>query len=412
MIHHHHHLPPPTPPPTPSTPIYEDVADLLPADPFGMGMTADPTTWTVAIAGWIEELATTMADHVGYGESGDVHCSVIDNCDYYMCNQAVAASAAWLCPVPGCELGARSGCTESGVMRQPLVNSYCGEECVQGIIHDGEMEGLKFSREEEEPTVGCGSGKCRSSGWGDVHSGTGAPHDGLTFALAYLDIPDLLSVERVCKTLHYTVREDPLLWRCIHIGPPLNNMITDDSLLRLTWRAKGSLECLSLTECSQITDSCLSRILKDNLKLRKDPQAPGGPGIRHLAVGGLYNIKREHYDELKTLLCLDGRPQLGARKPRFYHLRRSATCSGADGPTIDIEACPVCENIRVIYDCPLADCRRGPSGRCRACSICISRCNQCGRCIHGHEYEETFFLEWICFPCMNYLPSSSPASEG
>lgn len=257
-------LPPPTPPPSPSTAMYEDVADLLPADPFGMGMTADTTTWTVAIAGWIEELTTNMADHVGSHEFGDVQRNDNDNCDYYNCNRAVSAPAAWLCPVQGCELGARPGSSDAWVLRrQPLVNSYCGED------HDVEMEVLKFGREEEEPSVDCGSGKCCSGGWGDVHGGTGAPHDGLTFALAYLDIPDLLSMERVCKTLQYAVREDPLLWRCIHIGPPLNNKFTDDSLLQLTRRAKGSLECLSLTECSQITDSGLSRVLKDNLKLRK-----------------------------------------------------------------------------------------------------------------------------------------------
>ena len=82
-------------------------------------------------------------------------------------------------------------------------------------------------------------------------------------------LSDLLVVERVCKSLHSTVRGDPLLWRSIHVDQPLNERITDDVLLQLTNRAQGHLQCLSLVECTRITDDGLKRILEGNPKLTK-----------------------------------------------------------------------------------------------------------------------------------------------
>lgn len=99
--------------------------------------------------------------------------------------------------------------------------------------------------------------------------GGGAPHDALFLALGHLGIRDLLSVERVCKSFRDGVRDDPLLWRNISIDQPVGESFTDDSLLRITNRANGSLQSLSLVKCLKITDMGLKNVFKQNLGLIK-----------------------------------------------------------------------------------------------------------------------------------------------
>jgi len=124
------------------------------------------------------------------------------------------------------------------------------------------------------------SGLPATSGSGDVfrrgdelEGGGGrdesCPHPALSYSLGYLGLSDLLVVERVCKSLHSTVHDDPLLWRSIHVDQPLNERITDDVLFRLANRAQGNLQCLSLVECTRITDDGLRRVLESNPKLTK-----------------------------------------------------------------------------------------------------------------------------------------------
>lgn len=97
----------------------------------------------------------------------------------------------------------------------------------------------------------------------------GAPHSAMQFVLGYLEVPDLLTVEGVCKSLLDLVRGDPLLWRNIHIDQPLSDKITDDALLQLTSRAQGKLQCLSLIQCRNITNNGLKHVLENNLELKK-----------------------------------------------------------------------------------------------------------------------------------------------
>ncbi|KAL2547402.1 uncharacterized protein Fot_08932 [Forsythia ovata] len=72
-----------------------------------------------------------------------------------------------------------------------------------------------------------------------------------------------------CKLLYDEVQNDPILWRNIHVDHPLNDMITDDDLLRLTNRAQGTLHSLSLVECINITATGLKRVFESNPGLSK-----------------------------------------------------------------------------------------------------------------------------------------------
>lgn len=246
----------------------------------------------------------------------------------------------------------------------------------------------------------------------------GLPHEGLVLSLGYLGLEDLLSVEKVCRSLHVAVRNDPLLWRCIHIASPLNDKITDDALLRLTSRAQRSLQCLSLAECSRITDEGLKKVLESNPRLQKLSvygcrrltieglinnlkafKSSGAAGIKHLILGKWFSVSPEQYEELQTLLGGDEIRQPKPTRPRFKHCGGSSIACDDDRP-LDIEMCPGCQKFKLVFDCPSESCQAKGSESCRACEVCIGRCAQCGRCVKDCRFVETFFLDLICSACM------------
>ena len=133
--------------------------------------------------------------------------------------------------------------------------------------------------------------------------------------------------------------------------------------------------------------------------------------IQNLSINGLYGITHEHLLVLNGLLGpdLDTSLQREIRKPLFYHLRRNTSCGNM--AAVDVEECPKCHHVRVLYDCPISNCQAPGLGLCRACSICIVRCDQCGKCINGQEFEETFALDCVCLSCMNCIHSVQQLGE-
>lgn len=130
----------------------------------------------------------------------------------------------------------------------------------------------------------------------------------------------------------------------------------------------------------------------------------GSRGIRYLRIGGIYGVTQEYFEEFQRLLGTDERQEKEAqeaRKPHFY-VRGNIYLLFDDNRSIDIEACPKCQRLRLVYDCPFEGCRTkdGTPDSCRGCTLCIARCIQCGRCISDNEYEETFFLDLLCADCL------------
>lgn len=127
----------------------------------------------------------------------------------------------------------------------------------------------------------------------------------------------------------------------------------------------------------------------------------GAPGIKYLRVGGLYGIEQQHYEEMKKLLGIQDNLQFNDCN---RHLFRSgkAYLSCHDSLPIDIEVCPRCQKVKLLFDCPAEGCRvkEHSTQLCRACLFCIPRCAHCGQCINNDvEYEETFFLDLVCSDC-------------
>ncbi|PNY11714.1 F-box protein skip14-like [Trifolium pratense] len=436
--------------------VSKDILDLLPSDPFGMDIS---TTFT-AITGWLEDLDLDF-DYGGYrrdeiGASGENYplfagLNFIWNnavrfhnfpsqggsvCIEEKISQGVSGFGE--CSrrevgEPSCSYGSGSSCDMDGVL-----GFRCGykDVAVASVSGDTNMDDVNCSEEDER-----------------------SPHPAIALSLAYLSLSDLLVVERVCKYLRNVVRDDTLLWKTVHVDQPLNERITDDILFELTRRAQGKLLCLSLVECTWITDDGLRRILEANptiIKLsvpgctrlsiegivgmlKNHNSKEGTQGVKHLHIGGLYGVTQKHFEEIKLLLehskksdllgtdsqlqehakksdllGTDGQPKKHSHKPHFY-CRWKLYRPFDDDRSLDIEVCPRCQNLRLIYDCPAESCQRlvgNATQACRACTLCIPRCSQCGRCINDSEYEETFCLELLCSFCSQPLVKLLGRTDG
>lgn len=403
--------------------VSKDIIDLLPSDPFGMDIS---TTFT-AITGWLEDL------EIDYGGNSGGRDELLASCEDYQLFAGFNFNFFWnnwnnavrFHHFP--QWGGGNVCFEERKFQGSNGLGECSRRdvrdssCSFGSGSACDMDGvLGFGSDYKDVTIASVSGDTNMN---DVNSRGGddfSPHPALGFSLSYLGLSDLLSVERVCKSLHSTVRGDPLLWRSIHIDQPLNDRITDDVLFELTKRAQGNLQCLSLVECSRITDDGLKRVLEVNPKLIKLSvpgctklnieaivglikayNTIGTQRVKHLYMGSLFGVTQQHFEELKLLLGTNSQLQQHSHKPHFY-CRKKLYLSFDDDRDIDIDLCPICQSFKLLYDCPVEGCQEigdNTSQACRGCIICIPRCSQCGRCIKNSAYEETFCLELLCSCC-------------
>ncbi|OVA20476.1 F-box domain [Macleaya cordata] len=383
--------------------ISTDILDLLPADPFGMNISA---TFT-AITGWFEDFETDRLNFIWNG-------------------------AMKLPSDPG-NIGIFERSNPSGRFDERVDEKESGNGSFDGgyVSVSNADEFLSLGNEDTQFASNRSRESEESASSSFADGDGGSPHEGLLFALSYLGVQDLLSAERVCRLLRSAVQSDALLWRNIHIDQPLSERITDDALLRLANRAQGNLQSLSLVECSRITDDGLKRVLESSPRLTKLNvpgctrlsvegivnnlkafKSTGTPGIKQLRIGGRYGVTHMHFEELKSLVGADKCIHPNAHKPRFYNGHYSLPYD--DDRAIDIEICPRCQNLRLVYDCPAESCqgKQADSQLCRACTICIARCFQCGRCINDGEYEETFCLELLCSDCWKQLIDCQEGQDG
>ncbi|OEL18844.1 F-box protein SKIP14 [Dichanthelium oligosanthes] len=402
-----------------------DPVDLLPTDPFGMNL---ETTFTAAIASCIGDL-TVMSGAGHFGNGGDD--DLFTDLSYYYFNQAFLFAPE---PCIGGDMGVFEGSFGSGGLsggggmdqfsRLPL-NESCSEPT-------GSME---------DPYSSCEATLvCRDTvDAAPVQEGNDV-HDGMVFVLGYLGLRDILSIEMVCKSLRSAVRNEPFLWKCIHIDSRLGKKMSDADLLCLTRKSMGSLQCLSLEGCMKVTDQGLKAVLESNLQLTKlgifgalrityqglldnlrSFNMVANTGIKKLRIANRFTASEAQYEELLSLLRIDKGQPLHKQEPRIFHADSLLPdLQGGYVPdcfipdlhdeyALDIEKCPLCPNYKLVYDCPSEECKTRGSVTCRGCVICINRCMQCGRCI-DNEYHETFLLDNICRICQP-LEDSPPAEK-
>ncbi|KAL7000900.1 hypothetical protein U1Q18_002052 [Sarracenia purpurea var. burkii] len=215
----------------------------------------------------------------------------------------------------------------------------------------------------------------------------GPPHEAVFLAVPYFSLFELLAASEVCKPLRDAVMNDPLPWLDLTVKKPLNLRISDDILVRIALRANGRLRTLDLIHSVKITDDGLRRVVQKNPLVSK-LHVPGCTGLTpdgviravktltdqqnhnlvSLKINGIYNIKQEHLDALRSIL----EPQ-------------EIACQ------IDVDICPKCNLVRPVFNCPRQSCERKRRGlsECKGCSYCIPRCVECERCVGFEEEEDT-----------------------
>ncbi|XP_016514795.1 F-box protein SKIP14 [Nicotiana tabacum] len=382
----------------------DDIVDLLPQDPFGMGI----STKVTAITGWLEDFDKDFGlKNLGF------HADEIEvDAQMFAELNIVLNGAMRIHQDVGVQnIGENSYASEIDI-GEGLCDSFgCMDVEMEEIINSSYWVFRDAAQKDQ-------------SGMNDHRNGDGGtPSDALFLALSYLCLRDLLSVERVCKPLRDVVRGDPLLWRNIHVDHPLSCKITDEILTKLTERAQGHLHSLSLVHCSKITDSGLNCVLERNPSLKKLSvpgcgrltadgvlgnlkvfKPAGKPSLKYLGIDGLFGMTNQHFEEFKVLLDVDSSKLPTNRKPRFFQGGQLSVLSD-DDQAIDIEICPKCQQLRLVYDCPSESCQKKQSTTqlCRACTICIKRCINCGRCLNNCEYEELFSFDLVCLDCCRQL---------
>ncbi|KAL9226303.1 hypothetical protein vseg_002133 [Gypsophila vaccaria] len=416
-----------------------DICDILPADPSEMDISSTLT----AITGWLEYLA--VSNYGGYrGVEGRVNSgqySVSGGWDlwspYIGLNKTVHTSfrsdrldalggiPRYGCCTYGCSGG---GSCVDGKRNAPSYKHMDGgfgefvTKVEVGYYFGGNRAynccGTVNDAVFERGDTSIGGEESREVRGVVDETGDESPHPALSFALAHLGVRDLLAVERVCKSLQFTVQNDSLMWRSIQVDFPLNSRINDDILVNLCSRAQGQLQCLSLLDCKLVKNDGLRLVLESNPRLFKLSiagcknlefagvldclkafQSKAVTGIKYIRVDGLA-ISPEQYHELVSLIGDCNHVQLDNQKPHFF--RRGAIDSSCDDDrAIDVELCPKCKMVKLVYDCTTESCqgKEQSAHLCRACIQCIKRCYQCGRCIDNVVHEEDFFLDYVCSDC-------------
>ncbi|CAH2045220.1 unnamed protein product, partial [Thlaspi arvense] len=247
------------------------------------------------------------------------------------------------------------------------------------------------------------------------------PHDAFELVLPYLEMKDVLAVEGVCRSLRDSVRKEPFLWRAIDLSDSsLKYRVTDDSLLKLTRRAQGKLQCLNLGGCVSITDNGMMQVLASNphltklsvsgclglstagmLSILRDLKSSNRLGVKSLITGGALYFTKEQFKELNLLLGSDAKAGAKSRRQRLYTSCRSEFSLDDDRVT-DLEICPWCEKPSLVFDCAAESCplkeHPCPKSSCRACIVCIERCHDCGSCLNDCEHKP-FCFAFSCVIC-------------
>ncbi|XP_016440730.1 F-box protein SKIP28-like [Nicotiana tabacum] len=253
------------------------------------------------------------------------------------------------------------------------------------------------------------------------------PHEAMFLVLPYLPLFELLSMTQVCRSLRDALKDDILPWLNIVVEKPLNTRLSDDFLMKVTSKANSRLRVVALINCIKITDDGLLQVITSNPHISK-LYLPGCTGLtiegvlgavkfltkanhrlKSLSISGIYNVKREDFE---TLCHLMGINQIQKKDGKNFYQKRSkpSTLRQESQPSIDIDVCLKCGEIREIFDCPKNSCERRKQQQlveCRGCFLCIPRCEECGVCTKDEEVGEAACADILCLDCWLQLPKCS-----
>ncbi|CAA0841404.1 F-box protein SKIP28 [Striga hermonthica] len=247
------------------------------------------------------------------------------------------------------------------------------------------------------------------------------PNEAIFFVLAYLPLFELLAMARVCKSLRDAINDDILPWLKLVVGPPLNWRLSDEILTKITSKAEGRLRVLALINCVKITDDGLLRVVAQNSHISKilvpgctslTPEgiikaveilSQNNHRLKRLQINGIYGIRRR---DLETLSTLIDQTHLRTHMTLYHEHKSLSTLQliKIDEP-IDVDVCPKCNQVGIVYDCPQNLCQRKQVRECKGCENCIIRCVECGVCVSSTQGpEEALCSDTLCLDCWLRLP--------
>jgi len=132
----------------------------------------------------------------------------------------------------------------------------------------------------------------------------------------------------------------------------------------------------------------------------------GSNCLTSVKISGIYNLNQQHLQVLESSL-----PKGQDRKPRFYHKYDYSSFRSLDEDTcpIDVEMCPKCQEVRLVFDCARKSC----GDRCRGCLHCIPRCEGRGKSITNTDDElgKTICMDYLCLDCWLSRPKCNHCNK-
>ncbi|KAL0408991.1 UNVERIFIED_CONTAM: F-box protein SKIP28 [Sesamum radiatum] len=250
-----------------------------------------------------------------------------------------------------------------------------------------------------------------------------APNEALFFVLAYLPLFELLAMTRVCKSLREAINNDTLPWLKLVVDRPVNCRLSDDTLMEVASKAEGRLQVLVLINCVKITDDGLLWVIAQNPHVSKlhlpgcTSLSPGGVikalklltknshRIKSLKINGIYGVQKADLEVIHTLIN-HNQSQHKRNKIFCHEYKKFSTLKHIDtNCPVDLDVCPKCNEVRMVFDCPKVDCKKRQGRQCRGCEYCVTRCVECGICItESQELDEVSCSDTLCSDCWMKLP--------
>ncbi|KAH6555947.1 hypothetical protein KP509_1Z215600 [Ceratopteris richardii] len=217
------------------------------------------------------------------------------------------------------------------------------------------------------------------------------PVEALFYALPYVSLQDLLMMEQVCRTSREWIREGISLWHKVHVETPLG----------MSKRSIGLMASLRLVDCLRITNEAVNEIVLTS--------------SNRITADGIVTIVKDHREQwgatmpgLKALKLHNINESRSIPKPRYYH-ENDHSCMFKYPSIIDVQVCPKCRCVRMVYDCPREECQL--KQKCRACVFCTIRCVECGICLPNEDLNEIECPEFLCLRCWFKLAKCSECNR-
>lgn len=128
--------------------------------------------------------------------------------------------------------------------------------------------------------------------------------------------------------------------------------------------------------------------------------------LKSLRINGIYNITKEDLKILRKLIDDQSQPWQKKSLNLYHDYKDLSTFKHSSSP-VDVDICPKCDQVRVVFDCPRDSCKRMRQHQkleCRGCQLCIPRCEECGICIKEEDPVEAACADTLCLDCWLQLP--------